>query len=225
MQYRRLPAETGFFKSRELFGAAFRVGSEALENAGEPESLTQREFAKHADANLDALYAYALRLAGQPEGAAELVQETFVKALDRLDAFREPEAVRPMLFTILYHCFVDEWRKQKRRPQLVVLGDAEASISTPETAQSLPPGSIQSIREAMGEEVDAALNALDEQLRTTLWLREIENFSYAEIAAIVDAPIGTVRSRLARARSQMAAQLKEYASRRGFPRVRHGKQG
>ncbi|MBI2433982.1 MAG: sigma-70 family RNA polymerase sigma factor [Candidatus Hydrogenedentes bacterium] len=188
--------------------------------------MTADEFEMHALSSSDGLYSYALRLTQNQEDAADLVQETFVKALKRLEGFREPSAVRPVLFTILYHCFVDLWRKKKRRPRLVALPDPDELEEL--TSAALPnPARYSSglLGEALSQEVSAALGDLDDELRETLWLREIEDFSYTEIAGILGLPLGTVRSRLSRARSQMAASLQSFAKQRGYTNPRSGKEG
>ena len=188
--------------------------------------MNRDDFEQHAMAALDGLYSYALRLVPNPEDAADLVQETFVKSLSRLDGFREPGAVRPVLFRILYNCFVDSWRKKRRRLRLVALppsGELENLDSAVRT--NLSTDSREFLAEALSQDVDAALNELEDELRQTLWLREIEDFSYAEIAEIMDVPVGTVRSRLSRARAQMAANLQSYAKGHGYLHTRFGKEG
>ncbi len=188
--------------------------------------MNRDAFEKHAMAALDGLYSYALRLVRNPEDAADLVQETFAKSLNRLDGFGEAEAVRPVLFRILYNCFVDSWRKKKRRLRLVALpasdelGSVDSGVS-----HNLATDHRDVLAEALSQEVDAALGELEDELRETLWLREIEDFSYAEIAKIMDVPIGTVRSRLSRARVQMAANLQNYAKGRGYIPSRIGEEG
>ena len=72
------------------------------------------------------------------------------------------------------------------------------------------------LRDSLSEEVESALSKLNEVQRATIWLREIEGFSYAEIAEVTGAPVGTVRSRLARARRDLAEQLLKYARARGL---------
>lgn len=174
--------------------------------------MTPNEFEEQAMASLDGLYAYALRLAQNHDDAADLVQESFVRALPRLDQFRESSAVRPMLFRILYRCFIDSWRKKKRRPRLVPLPGHDALQNRVFDSTTLCTTSIRStLAEALSHEVNAALMELNPELRETLWLREIEDFSYVEIADILGVPVGTVRSRLARARAQMAQSIMNQA--------------
>lgn len=187
--------------------------------------MNRHEFESHAIPALDGLYAYALRLAGNPEDAADLVQDTYVKALRHVGTFREIDAVRPMLFKILYRCFVDAWRRKKRGPPLAVIsasGEIEGASPIAATCTRLETTWLKT--EALSEDVGAALGDLDGELRETLWLREIEDFSYAEIAKIMAIPTGTVRSRLSRARAQLAASLQEYANQRGYIHPRAGKE-
>jgi len=177
--------------------------------------LNRDEFNQHALAALDPLYNYALQLTRNPEDAADLVQETYARTLTRWRQIKDTDGVRPTLFRVLYNLFVDGWRAERRRPRLVPLPNPGE-----ETAPNPPNGmfwrSASLIQEALSEDVDAALNDLDDPLRETLWLREIEDFSYAEIADITGVPVGTVRSRLSRARARMAKALREYSGRHGF---------
>lgn len=176
--------------------------------------MKRDEFEQCALSALDGLYAYARRLTQNHEDAADLVQEAYVRALARPEGFKEAAAVRPMLFRIMYHCFVDEWRRKKRRPHLVPLrSPGEGDVPDGDPAPNF------FVKEALSEDVEQAVNELDDVLRETLWLREIEDFTYSEIANITGVPIGTVRSRLHRARGQLAAALKEYGIRRGYEAV------
>lgn len=188
--------------------------------------MTRDEFEKEALAALDSLYAYGLKLSRNQEDAADLVQETFAKALGHLETFREKSAIRPVLFRILHNSFVDSWRKKKQRPHLVALeSPGEIAGSSSASWHDLGAKPFFDVKESLSEEVCRALDGLDESLRQTLWLREIEDFSYAEIAEILGIPVGTVRSRLARARLQMASNLNSLAGRQGYARTLPGKEG
>lgn len=189
--------------------------------------MIREEFEPLALAILDRLYGYALRLAQDNDHAADLVQQTFVRALEHLDSFSEPDSVRPTLFRILHNLFVDEWRRRKRRPTLISLDTIDDPVESATSAVAILTGvSSQRLRDAMSGEVDAALNSLEEAQRETLWLREMEDYSYEEIGNIMQVPVGTVRSRLSRARIRMAESLAAFARLQpGLEKPRQGREG
>lgn len=140
---------------------------------------------------LKELYAFALRLSRSRESAEDLVQETFARVLAR--AGPPPLEIRPYLFRTLRNLFVDGLRSSKH------LGPMRVPAELPEV-----PTPEQMVLESMlSEWVESALLELEFPLRETLWLREVDGFSYAEIAEITGSPVNTVRSRLSRARSQL----------------------
>ncbi|HEX6956579.1 MAG TPA: sigma-70 family RNA polymerase sigma factor [Ferrovibrio sp.] len=149
--------------------------------------------------HLDALYNYARRLTRDPHEAQDLVQEAILRAARYFESFRGDEA-RPWLFRILRNSF----RSGRRRddPLLVPLDDERHH---PEAGGDPEAQLIQADAKRM---VDAALAALPVAAREILVLREIEDFSYRQIAEILDLPVGTVMSRLARARDALAVELR-----------------
>jgi len=171
----------------------------------------RKTFESEALACLHPLFRYAVRLSQSYDAADELVQETYRRALSAWQTVGEPSGVRPVLFRILHNYFVDEWRKKQRRPSLVPY----ENFNNLDTARFRAPDT-EALREALSDEVIAALDELDNSLREILLLRELEDFSYQELSDILDLPIGTVRSRLARARRQVARRLQDYARQRGI---------
>lgn len=156
---------------------------------------------------LDSLWMMARRLVGGHEDAEDLVQETCLRAMRHagtLESHRNPKAY---LLRTLRNLSLDRWRAERSAPRVVSIGElrgeeGEATLADPRTLDA--PAII---REALDDDVQAALDALPEELGSALWLREVEGFSYLDIADALGVPIGTVRSRLARARHQMAANL------------------
>lgn len=150
-----------------------------------------------------AIYRYARALARDPMAAEELVQETFRRALA---AKRRPsppteENLRPWLFTILRN----HWHNEARQRRNMATEDVEMEalcLETPESALS---------RRFLQSEVREAVDALPEGFREVIVLREMENLSYADIARLLDCPVGTVMSRLARARAQLRQMLVQIA--------------
>ena len=148
------------------------------------------------DAHYDALYRYAYRLTGSAADAEDLTQETFGKALTRLAQLREPDRAKAWLFRILRNAYLHRVRDQ-RRHKLVPLD----AVGEPcyEPAGDLPDVDPATLQEA--------LNGLDETFRTPLILFYFEDFSYRDIADQMELPIGTVMSRLARAKTYLRAKL------------------
>lgn len=182
--------------------------------------MNAEQFETEALPHLDDLYRYALRLSRRPENAEDLVQETFARAFKTRERLTERKAIRPTLFRILHNLYVDEWRARTRGPLMI----STDSIQDEYEADSLPflidrqnPRDLL-LQEALSDEIEEALAGLDEAWRQTILLREIEEFSYEEISRITEVPIGTVRSRLARARKALAEKLDGYARVRGHGR-------
>lgn len=175
------------------------------------------EFSSLALACLNPLFAYAFRLTSNVQEAEDLVQDAFERAFLNRETFLEPEAVRPMIFRILHNLFINQWWAKKRRPTLVSFDDWKDGDSIPAlcAAERSEPGLL---RDSLSEEVESALSGLSEAQKAAIWLREVEGFSYEEIATVTAVPIGTVRSRLARARRELARQLLDYARDRGLLR-------
>lgn len=179
--------------------------------------MKTKQFESISLRHLDALYGYAMRLARNYENAEDLVQETYARAFAHCDRVSGAGAVRPTLFRILHNLFVDRWRASQRGPVMISIDsmqEASGQDSLPFLRDPDNPRDLL-MRDALSDEVESALSQLDEAWRETLWLREIEDFSYEEISRITEVPIGTVRSRLARARRALAARLTEYARSRG----------
>jgi RNA polymerase sigma-70 factor (ECF subfamily) len=158
------------------------------------------DFRRRAVACLDGLYGFALSLCRDRATAEDLVQETYVRALQ---ARRRPEphdSVRPWLFTILHNV----WRNQRRRSATLSLDENEAARSLPDGGPD-PAETLD--READVARLRAAIDALPAAFREVVMLRFAEGFSYQEIAEVLCCPAGTVMSRLARARALMRRAL------------------
>src|SRR5262245_38292887 len=148
------------------------------------------------DAHYEALYRYAYRLTGSAADAEDLTQEAFGKALARLAQLREPDRAKAWLFRILRNLYLHQVRDEKRHRviPLDAVGDLPAREADAEPV--IEPGRLQQ-----------ALDQLDEGFRTPLILFYFEEFSYRDIAEQMDLPIGTVMSRLARAKAYLRAKL------------------
>ena len=158
---------------------------------------------------LDALYGTAVRLARTPDAAQELVQDTYLKALRARDRFVPGTNLKAWLYTILHNT----WRNRRRdQARSRVEADSEAVDLAADQAGdmvSAAPDSPEAllVNAALSEELREALDALPEAFREAVWLRDVEELTYQEIATALDVPIGTVMSRLARGRRKLHAAL------------------
>ncbi len=155
-------------------------------------------------AALDPLMGYAHRLCGQRDEAEDLVQAAYERFL-KSGKSQKGQAVRPLLFRIVHNLFIDEMRSRNRRPRVISIEDAGAQTN-PALAQQAE--ATRHANDSLSDETLAALESLPPEYREVLWLREVEEFSYEELAEILEVPIGTVRSRLSRARRTMLNTLR-----------------
>lgn len=183
--------------------------------------LSDRErreaFVREAVPYLDQMYSAALRYTRNPADAEDLVQETFIKAYDRFHQFRPGTNLKAWLYRILTNSYINRYRRQQRRPE-EVSADADPDFSLYDRiAESTTLSTEQQVLEQLTDtEVRQALSDLPEPFRIAVYLADVEGFSYAEIAEIMDTPIGTVMSRLHRGRSRLQRALYEYARQRGL---------
>jgi RNA polymerase sigma-70 factor (ECF subfamily) len=173
---------------------------------GEAADLSRApSFEADALALLDSLYRTALRLTRRPADAEDLVQETYLKAFRSADRFEPGTNLRAWLFTILHNTARNRARDRARDTITVdseVVERAEASSATPgDTPEALL------LRDTLPPDLQAAVDALPEAFRQALWLRDVEEFSYAEIAAMLAIPVGTVMSRISRGRRMLFDRL------------------
>lgn len=166
---------------------------------------------------IDALYTFAFHLTLNEEDANDLVQETYLKAFRFIEKYHEGTNAKAWLFKILKNAFINQYRRKSKQPTRV---DYEEIVNYHDEEDS-QYSSYMDLREdmfqhMMGDEVTEAINSLPVDFRVVILLCDIEGFTYEEIAKIIDIPIGTVRSRLHRARNMLKEKLKEYAESLGF---------
>jgi len=151
--------------------------------------------------HLPSLWAAARRLTRDEAQAEDLVQETLIRAMEKKHQLREPERLRGWLLTVQRSVHLN--RATTMRARLEVL---EGGRGRPD-----PTGDLEAeiVEATLSEELTAALEALRPEWREALWLREVDGLSYQEIAAVQGCPIGTVRSRLARAREAVLTSMQE----------------
>lgn len=177
------------------------------------DALFNKEFLPH----IDALYTFAYHLTYNEDDANDLVQETFLKAYRFIQSYEQGTNAKAWLFKILKNGFINDYRKKTKEPNKV---DYEDIVNYHDQEDTRHVGTVDLRQEVfegiMGDEVTKAVNSLPVDFRTVILLCDIEGFSYEEIAKIINIPIGTVRSRLHRARNMMKEQLKEYAKNFGY---------
>lgn len=167
----------------------------------------------------NALYNFAYSLVFHEAKAEDLVQEAFLKAYRFIHSFEPGSNAKAWLFQILKNAFINDYRKQSRQAQKVDFEDFKDKNQLEK--QSISIDITQDVYTHMlGDEVTNALNRLPVDFRVAIILSDIEGFTYEEIAKISDIPIGTVRSRLFRARNLMKEELREYAKQVGFKEMR-----
>jgi RNA polymerase sigma-70 factor (ECF subfamily) len=164
-------------------------------------------FETEALASLDSLYRAALRLTRVRADAEDLVQETYLKAFRAADQFQPGTNLRAWLFTILHNTARNRARDRARDTVSI---DSEI---VDRAADAPPPGGASAgasetpetllLRETLAPELQAAIDALPEAFREAVWLRDVEEFSYAEIAEMLSIPLGTVMSRISRGRRML----------------------
>ena len=168
--------------------------------AGHPEA-----FGRLVTRYQDRLYNALLRILGSSEDARDAIQDSFVQAFQKLDTFRGDSRFYSWLFRIAYNAAIS--RKRKSRPTASIDANREASGMEPvDSRPDNQPSHQMEISERQAI-VQQALAEIAEEYRTVVVLKEIEGFSYADIAEVVNCPVGTVRSRLHRARQELRAKL------------------
>lgn len=168
-------------------------------------------FESEALPHLDTLYRVALRLTGDPAAAEDLVQDTMLRALRAWSSFRPGSNARAWLVTILRNQFINGWRSRKRAPVAV---DMDAIPEPPDLGDPDPEGRF--FDELVDDEVLAAVDALPVDFREVLVLSDMEGLPYADIASTLGIPVGTVKSRLFRARRILQGRLRNYAESTGL---------
>jgi RNA polymerase sigma-70 factor (ECF subfamily) len=156
-------------------------------------------------AYMDGLYAYAMVLSRNPAMAADLVQESYLRALKAKASLRPDSNVKSWLFTILRNIWLNYLRHERAGPKLAEL-DSDENLADVSIATSEDPHDLY-VRNLQREQVRTAIQQLPIEFREIIILREYEKLSYSEIANVLQCPMGTVMSRLARARARLGDLL------------------
>ncbi len=198
----------------------FEIADES-ENIEETEVVVAKEdydlFENELMPHIKSLYHFAFRLTNDEDDANDLVQDTYLKAFRFIGSYEKGSNAKAWLFRILKNSFINNYRKTAKEPSKIDYEEAELFLNT---GKSSHMDSID-LREKMfngfiGDEIANALTTLPVDFRTVIVLCDIEGFTYEEIAKIIDVPIGTVRSRLHRARQVLKESLFGYAMKMGY---------
>jgi RNA polymerase sigma-70 factor (ECF subfamily) len=157
-------------------------------------------------ASVDSLYRTALRLTRNAADAEDLVQDTYLKAFRAADSFEPGTNLRAWLFTILHNTARNRARDRSREATTVDSEVIERAADAPPHGAADTPESLL-LRDVLAPELQAAIDQLPEMFRQAVWLRDVEEFSYAEIAEMLNIPQGTVMSRLSRGRRMLFDRL------------------
>jgi RNA polymerase sigma factor (sigma-70 family) len=175
--------------------------------------IFNNEFLPH----INSMYNFGYRLTLDRDDAKDLVQDTYLKAYRFIESFQKGTNAKAWLFRILKNSFINDYRKKSKEPAKVDYQEVETYYNSEEVDRQITPDlRVESLKDMIGDEISNALNSLDVDFKTVIILCDLEGFKYEEMAKILDIPIGTVRSRLHRARNLLKEKLSEYAKSMGY---------
>lgn len=184
-----------------------------------PTLTLSQQFEQQALPFAEQLYAAAMRMTHNPADAADLVQETMVKAFAAFKGFEQGTNLKAWLYRILTNTYINLYRKRQREPYQNPLDELEEwqiGEATSTTSMGSRSAEAEAIDRMPASVVKDALAALPDDFRMVVYYADVEGFAYQEIADIMGTPIGTVMSRLHRARRMLRESLAEYAVERGI---------
>ncbi|HEX2052829.1 MAG TPA: sigma-70 family RNA polymerase sigma factor [Actinomycetota bacterium] len=194
----------------------------AVEDKPVPPKLAEEELRRFEEEALplaNALYGGALRMTRNPSDAADLVQETFLRAFRSWGQFKEGTNLKAWLYRIMTNLYISSYRVKKREPQLVSANDGgdfdlyQSLVDQNHVAESAESIVLDSLGD---DDIKKALSDLPDDFRIAVSLADVDGFSYREIADMLDIPIGTVMSRLHRGRKALQKALWGLAEQRGL---------
>ncbi|NCF56256.1 MAG: sigma-70 family RNA polymerase sigma factor [Planctomycetia bacterium] len=170
---------------------------------------------------IDDVFRFSLGLTRNRTQAEDLVQDTFLKAFNAFGSFRAGSNAKSWLFRICKNHFIDKYRVKARRPVHQTLVDGVSSVSPRRSIEVFEREGIENedtFLDLFGDEVNRFLRELPEDFRKALLLCDLDGLRYDEIADVLDVPVGTVRSRISRARAFLRERLESYATELGYGR-------
>ncbi len=175
--------------------------------------IFDQEFMPH----VNSMYNFAYRLTFDEDDAKDLVQDTYLKAFRFINSFDKGTNAKAWLFRILKNSFINEFRKKSKQPAKIDYNEVEQYYNSDDAGESITTDlRVETIQHMIGDEITGALNNIPVDFRTVIILSDLEGFTYEEMSKILDIPIGTVRSRLHRARNMMKEKLSVYAAEMGY---------
>ena len=182
-------------------------------NVKERTAIFENEFMPH----LDAMYNFAFRLTYDEDDAKDLVQDTYLKSYRFAESFQKGTNAKAWLYRILKNSFINDFRKKSKEPAKVDYQEVENFYNSDNVNEDKTVDlRIDAVRDMLGDEISLALFSLAVDFRTVIILCDLEGFTYDELSKILDIPIGTVRSRLHRARNLLKEKLSVYAASMGY---------
>ncbi len=179
----------------------------------EKSEIFDNEFMVH----VDPMYNFAYRLTFDEDDAKDLVQDTYLKAFRFINSFERGTNAKAWLFRILKNSFINEFRKKSKQPAKVDYNEVEQFYNSDDAGSQITTDlRVETVQDMIGDEISGALNAIPVDFRTVIILSDLEGFTYEEMSKILDIPIGTVRSRLHRARNMLKEKLVAYAKEMGY---------
>jgi RNA polymerase sigma-70 factor (ECF subfamily) len=176
------------------------------------------EFEALALGHLDSLFACGLRMTRDPRDSEDLVQDTMLAAYRFFDKFEPGTNIKAWLFKILTNTFINKYRKRVREREVrdLVEKDETPSLMSEDVAEKSRDPEMAILGALVSDDVKRALDGVPYDYRLAVVLCDLEEFSYKEIADIMDCPVGTVMSRLHRGRRLLQKSLREYAIEQGI---------
>jgi RNA polymerase sigma-70 factor (ECF subfamily) len=187
----------------------------------EKTSKTQQEklvvFNAEMMPHIDSMYNFAFKLTLSEYDAKDLVQETYLKAFRFIDSFEQGTNAKAWLFKIMKNNFINDFRKKSKQPAQIDYQEVESIYNSEDVDENITIDlRTESVQDLIGDEISNAINSLATDFRMVIILCDLEGFTYEEMAKILDIPVGTVRSRLHRARFILKQKLKLYAESLGY---------
>jgi RNA polymerase sigma-70 factor, ECF subfamily len=183
---------------------------------GEKTSVRHRRFEKEMMPYMDQLLNYAAYLSGDREQASDLLQDTYMKAYRFFDKFETGTNAKAWLYRIMKNTYINEYRRTHRLPEIVEYDEQISPYQM--SAQGREDNDLRNMLDTQmfDDDIAGALAGLPEKFKSVIVLRDLEEMPYEEIAEVLEIPIGTVRSRLHRARALLFDTLKNYAQKKGY---------
>lgn len=179
----------------------------------EKNAIFDQEFMPH----IDSMYNFGYRLTFDEDDAKDLVQDTYLKAYRFINSFEQGTNAKAWLFRILKNSFINDYRKKSKQPAKIDYQEVETYYNSEDVDYGITTDlRVDAVKDMLGDEISNALNSLAVDFRTVIILCDLEGFTYEEMAKILDIPIGTVRSRLHRARNLLKDKLRSYAQDMGY---------